>query len=220
MAERDQTQDLHLALGQAIRRALRLGRGRGELGAQLRVQVGLTGCRGAHRVDQLVAGRVLQHVAERAGAHCLSRECRVLLHREDDDRRLRRLLAQLRDGRQARALGEVQVEYEYTRPVRSNVPARRFQIAGFGDDLEPGLGFEHHPQAVSNHLVVVREHDAHGADRSRGVLFGFHTRDHKPVADTRTRATRWHRGALRRFLRVTTDRDSAAPADARTPWAA
>ena len=64
--ECDQPQDVELALAEPVRRPLGLG-GRGrELGAELGVQVGLAGRRGTHGADQLGAGRVLEHVAERA----------------------------------------------------------------------------------------------------------------------------------------------------------
>src|SRR5829696_7213666 len=100
MAESDQAEDLELTLGQPVGRPFRLKRSRGELSTQFGIEVRLTGGGRAHRVDELVAGGVLQHVAERTGAHRLAGERGVLLHRQYDDRRLGRLLAELGERRQ------------------------------------------------------------------------------------------------------------------------
>ena len=95
MTEREQAEDLHLALAQAVGWSVGFRRRSSQLSTRLRVRVGLARSRRPHRVDKLVAGRVLQHEAKRPGAHRLTRERRVLLHGEHHDRCVGRLLPQL-----------------------------------------------------------------------------------------------------------------------------
>ena len=88
VAERDQPQDLDLALGEVVRRPRGLGRRGGECSAEPRVEVGAALGHPPHGVDELVVGGLLEHVAGGAGAQRPARELRVLLHREDHDVRV------------------------------------------------------------------------------------------------------------------------------------
>ena len=92
VAERDQPQHLDLALGEVVGRPGR--RGSAAMRAPSRgFRYVLAGGGAAHRLDQLVVGGLLEHVAERAGAERLARERGLLLHRQHDDLRVGRLLA-------------------------------------------------------------------------------------------------------------------------------
>jgi signal transduction histidine kinase len=86
VAQRDEPQDGDLALGQVVGRP----GGRRRLGdhprAELRVEVRLALRGGADRLDELVVGRLLEHVGLRPGLQRLAREARLVLHRQHDDR--------------------------------------------------------------------------------------------------------------------------------------
>src|SRR5918996_2938587 len=79
VAERDQTEHVELALGQVAGRAARGGRhARSELG----VEPGAAAGGGPDRLDELGAGRLLQHVALGAGPQRFAGKGGVLLHRQ------------------------------------------------------------------------------------------------------------------------------------------
>src|SRR3954454_736687 len=109
VAEGDQPEDLDLALGQVVGRAGGLGRRCRDAGAELRVQERAAARGGAHGLHELLVGGLLEDVAARPGLEGLARERGVLLHREDDDLRAGRLLAEDGDRRQAGIAGHVEV---------------------------------------------------------------------------------------------------------------
>ena len=155
VAERDQAQHVELALGQVAGRAAR-SRGRGgHARAELGVEPGAA-AGGSHRLDQLGAGRLLEHVAAGARAQGLARERRVLLHGQDHHRGIGRGLGHGRDRLQARAARHVEVEHEHGWLVAEHGPTRRVDIARLGKDLDVILGLEQHAQAAADHRVVVR----------------------------------------------------------------
>ena len=113
----------------------------------------------AHRLDELVVGGLLEHVAERARAQRLARERRLLLHRQDDDLGVGRLLADHGDRLEARAAGHVQVEHEHRGVVAAHIAPGALDVARLGDDLEVRLAVEQQPQAAAHDRVIVGEHD-------------------------------------------------------------
>src|SRR3954454_8642896 len=72
VAERDQPQNLDLALGQVIRQAARRRRLGREPRAQPRIQVRLPLRGQPHRLQQLLVGRLLEHVAQCPGPQRLA----------------------------------------------------------------------------------------------------------------------------------------------------
>ena len=105
VAEADHPQDVDLALGQAV------GRSRRRLGGDSRsqpwVQVRVAHGRPAHRFDELCLGRLLEDVAERAGAERLARVRRLVLHREHDDLGIRGFGPDRRDVLEARPARQI-----------------------------------------------------------------------------------------------------------------
>src|SRR3954453_5289313 len=65
--ERDEPEDLELALGQLVGWTGRRGGLRGQAGTEARIQVGAAGDGDPDRLDQLLVGRVLEDVAGGAG---------------------------------------------------------------------------------------------------------------------------------------------------------
>ena len=93
VAQRDQAQNLQLTVGEVVgRRGLRLRR---EPRAQLGLKIGLADRRHSHRLDKLLAGRLLEDVGEDAGLQRLAGEGRLVLHGEDDDLGFGRLASNL-----------------------------------------------------------------------------------------------------------------------------
>ena len=83
VSERDQPQHLELALGEVV--GCRRVRFRRKASAELRLQIGATLGGHAHGLDQLLAGGLLEDVAEDAGLERLARERGLVLHGEHDD---------------------------------------------------------------------------------------------------------------------------------------
>ena len=90
MAEREQAQHLALAVGERVAPRLggALGLGCDQARAERRVDVAAAAGDLAHRRDELGVGRLLQHVAGRAGSERLAHVARVVLHREDEHLRV------------------------------------------------------------------------------------------------------------------------------------
>ena len=119
VAERDQAQDLELALGEVVGRPGGRRRG-GEPGAELGVEVGPALRGRADRLHELGVGGLLEHVAARAGLQRLARERGVVLHRQHDHGGA---LRELGDRGQARRPGHVEVEDQDVGPVRARPSA-------------------------------------------------------------------------------------------------
>ena len=97
VAERDQPQDLHLALGEVVRRPGGLRRRRGDARAELGREEGAARRGDADGLDELVVGGLLEHVGARAGLERLARERGVLLHGQHHHAGRRRLLQEERE---------------------------------------------------------------------------------------------------------------------------
>ena len=135
------------------------GRLGGHPRAQPRVQIAFVGGRAPYGLHELVVGGLLEHVPDRAGAERVPRERRLLLHRQHDDLRLRRLRADIGDRLQARAAGHVQIEHEHIRGVTAHIASRAVEVTGLGNHFEPGLAVEQQSQATAHDGVIVGEHD-------------------------------------------------------------
>ncbi len=155
--ESDPPQDIDLALGEVIRRpGWGLGR---DPRAELRVEVDLSARGTLDGLDKLALGRLFQHVRERTGPKCLTRERRVLLHRQHDDLGVRRLATELRDRLEDGPSRHVEINDEDVRMVPAHIASRRVNIAGFGHHLEAGFSIQQQLEATPNDLVVIREDD-------------------------------------------------------------
>jgi hypothetical protein len=154
--ERDHAQDLDLTLGQIVG-GLVLSRckARPELG----LQVGPALRGHPHRGHQLLVDGVLEDVALHPQLHGLARERGLGLHREHDDRGLRRCLEQLGDHAEAGAARHVEVEDQDIGLVGANVAGGVLGVAGLGDHLEALLRLEQQSQGSSDDGVVIGEHD-------------------------------------------------------------
>src|SRR4051812_35326401 len=161
VAEREQAQDLALPLRERIvRGALAfLGLGGEQSRAELGMQVAAAGRDLAHRVHDLVVGRLLEHVAARAGRKCLAHVARVVLHREHADLHVGALLEQRRDRLEPALLGHHDVQQDHIRLRRARLEDRLTRAAGLADRLEVVLGLQHEPEAGADDGVVV--HDQH-----------------------------------------------------------
>ena len=156
VAEADHPQHLDLALGQAV------GRSRRRLGGDPRskpwVQVRVAPGGPAHRFDELCLGRVLEDVAERAGAERLARVRRLVLHRQHDDLGVRGFGPDRRDVLEARSIRQVEVQDEHLRVVAANEAPCVVDVAGLGQNLQVGLCSQHLLEAATHDRVVVGDH--------------------------------------------------------------
>ena len=166
VAERDELQDLQLALGEVVRRAGRVLRGRREPHAECGVEVRRARGGAANGLDEVFVGRLLQDVAERPGTQGAARELGVLLHRQDDRRGARRPLGQHRQRFERRPLaGHVQVEDQHVGLVPEDRAQGVIDVRRLGDDLEVRVLVEQQAQAGAHDAVVVGEDDG---DRRHG----------------------------------------------------
>jgi nucleotide-binding universal stress UspA family protein len=113
----------------------------------------------ANDADLIVVGGLVEHVGGGPGLQRLARERRIVLHRQHHDRRVGRLLAQLRDGRQRGLVAEVEVEHQHLGADRAHLAQRVLHGRGLGDDLEVVLGLQHEAQPAAHDRVVVGQHD-------------------------------------------------------------
>ena len=132
---------------------------RGDASAELRVEERAPIRGRAHRLHELLVGGLLEHVTAGAGLEGLAGEGGVLVHGQHDHVRLRGLLEEDRDRRQAWIARHVEVEHEHVGAVGAHVAARVSDVAGLGDDLEAVFAVEEHPEAAAHHAVVVGDHD-------------------------------------------------------------
>ncbi len=157
MPERDQAQNVDLALRQVVRRPWRrLCR---QARPESRVQVALAGRREPHRLDQLAVGGLLEDVGGRAGRHRLTRVGGLLLHRQHHDSRGREFAADRRDRLEARAPRHVEVEHKHVRLMAADVAPRLLDVTGLGDHLEVRLFVEQQAEPAAHHRMIVSEHD-------------------------------------------------------------
>ena len=145
--------------------------GRGHARSEPGIEVGVAGGGEPDRFQQFLVGGFFEHEAERSGLQRLACEGGVVLHREDDDGGLGRLLAQARDRLQARAAGHVEVQDQDRGAVGAGEAFGVGDGAGFGDDLEAVFVVDQQPQALAHDGVVVG--DDHGGLVAVGS-FGAH----------------------------------------------
>jgi len=157
VAERDQAQDLQLALGEVIRGG---GIGLGsEPSTELRLQVGAALGGHADGLDELLAGGLLEDVAQHAGLERLPGEGGLVLHGEHDDLRSRRLLPDRGDRRQSGPPRHVDVEDQHLGMVAADVPAGRVRVACLRNHLDVGFPLQHQAQgAADDGMVVSKNH--------------------------------------------------------------
>jgi hypothetical protein len=130
----------------------------------------------AHGVDELGVGGLFEHVAERAGAERLTREHRIVLHRQHDDPGLGRFFEDPGDRRQARLPGHVQGEDQHVWAMADELAHRGRDVARLGHHRHVLLGIQQQPKPGSHNGVVVGEH--HG-DRPAATSTRVHPRDDK-----------------------------------------
>ena len=161
VAERDQAQHLHLALGQAAGRSpRRLG---GDPRAEPGVQIAVPSSRAPDCLDQFGVGGVLQYISEDARGERLTGIGRLVLHGQHHDPCIRCLGPDVGDRVEARAFRHVQVEHEHIGMMAPDVPARALDVAGLGHDLEVTFVFEQLSQTPAHDRVIVGDHDSDGA---------------------------------------------------------
>jgi hypothetical protein len=167
-------QDLSLARGQSLERALpALAAPRVQVRARLlRDRAGEEAAsepRGPDRVDHLLAGGLLGHVAERSGRQRLVDVLRARVGREHHDLRLRNPVPDPSHGLDPvqpwhRHLEDRDVGHQLARETNGLVP-----VTGQRDDLDLWLSLEEQLQAVAEHAVIIGEQ--HPRTRSLGSRF-------------------------------------------------
>src|SRR5262249_19101675 len=109
--------------------------------------------------DDLLVGSFLQHVATGADREGLAHVARIVLHREHQHLRLRRLLQQLRQHLDAALAGHDDVEQDHVGLRGARPEDRILRVAGFADDLDVVLLVEQQAQTRPHDGVVVDEND-------------------------------------------------------------
>ena len=167
VAEREQPQHLPLAVRERILlgAAALLGLGRDEPRTQRRMDVAAAAGDLPDRGDELGVGRLLQHVAARAGRERLADVARIVLHREHQHLRPRARLQQRRASPRCPLPPGMTTSISTTsgfararledRVARRSPPRRRLDVL---------LGVEQEPQPRADDGMVVDDQDA---DRSR-----------------------------------------------------
>ena len=134
-----------------------------------RVEQRLAGGDPAHRVDQVVAADLLEHVAGGAGHDRGEQRLVVVVRREDQGRDLRVAGPDVAADVDAGAVGQPAVEDRDVRTQRGDAPAGLLGQAGLADHLDVALGLEQVPQPAPDHLVVVEQEDPDRVLRGGGV---------------------------------------------------
>ena len=118
----------------------------------------------AHRLHDLGVGRLLQHVAARAGGERLADVRRIVLHREHQHPPLR-CLDHVGAGFETRAPRHDDVEEHDIGLLEPRRADTRVAVARLTDDLDVLLAVEQEPQARSDNCVIVDDEDAnrHGS---------------------------------------------------------
>ena len=166
VAEREQAQHLALPVGERVARSppgrvdLRLR----EPGAERRMHVAPTRSDLAHRLHDLGVGRLLQHVAARAGGERLANVRRIVLHREHQHASLG-CIDHLGAGFETRAPRHDDVEEHDIGLLEARCEDTAVAVARLPDHLDVVLAVEQEPQACSDDCVIVDDEDAdrHGS---------------------------------------------------------
>jgi hypothetical protein len=124
------------------------------------VDVAPAGCHLAHRLHELGVGRLLEHVIGGAGRECLADVTRVVLHREDEHLRVRRLVQQEWRRVDPRLAGRHHVQQDHVRLQRPHLEHGLLGAAGLADDLDVGLRIQQEPEPGADDRVVVDDHGA------------------------------------------------------------
>ena len=132
---------------------------------------GLAALDRAHRVEQVRVGLGLQHVARGPGLERLEQVALVVVHRQDQDRDVGRLGADLARGLQPGQLGHLDVEDRQVGSLADRHVAGLGAVGGLADHLDVHLALEQHPQAGAHDPVVVGDQHLHGCGSVCGVCF-------------------------------------------------
>jgi peroxiredoxin Q/BCP len=159
--EREQPQHLSLTVGERIGlgACLCLGLCGGEPRAERRVDVASSARDVAHRLDELVVRGLLEQVAGGAGREGLAHVARVVLHRENEDLRLRRRLEDVRRRVETASARHDDVEKNDVGLVQAGEADRLFGVSGLVVDLDVGLRFEQETEPRPDKGVVVDHKD-------------------------------------------------------------
>src|SRR5712691_300103 len=114
----------------------------------------------ANRSNDLFVGGFLEDVAMCPRRESLPHVTRIVLHREDQDFRLRRLFQKLRQYLDAAFAGHDDVEQDDVRLERASPKDRVLCISGLADHLDVILSVQEQTDARANDSVVVDEDDA------------------------------------------------------------
>ncbi len=158
----DELDDLLLALGELARAALLAGEDvldQGALGVG--GEEGLAALDRADRLEQLGVGLALEHVSGRSGLEGLEQVALVVVHGEDEDGDVGRLLADLVGRLQPGEARHLDVEDREVGALADRDVARLDPVRRLGDDLHVLLALEEHPQAGADDPVVVGDQDPH-----------------------------------------------------------
>ena len=127
--------------------------------------------RGAAGLDEVAVDGALEHVAGGAGADRLEQVLLVVVHREHEHADLGLAVRDLTRGLQSRLARHRDVE-DRQMDVLGECPLDGLVAVGrLGDDLEVGLGVEHHAQSAQDDRMVVGDEDA-GLQRGRHAILG------------------------------------------------
>ena len=119
----------------------------------------------ADRGEELVVGRLLEHVALRADRERVPDVARVVLHREREDVRVRRRLEDLGDRVDPAAARHDDVEEDHVGLVETREPHRVVRRAGLVLDLEVLLRLEQAAESRADELVVVDDEETDRTER-------------------------------------------------------
>src|SRR5436190_3673165 len=165
VAFRDQLRDLFLARRQRVFAVGPAVVGVSEevldqRGHRARVEKRFAAHRGAAGLDEVLVSRRLEHVAGRTGLQRLVQVLLVVVHRQNQHLRLGSTAAQLASGLQPGHARHSHVEDRQVDIAVDQALERLRAVAGFVDDLQVGLGVQHHAQPAPDHRVVVGQEDA------------------------------------------------------------
>src|SRR4051812_42055364 len=161
MAEREQAQDLALAVGQRIRlgRGLLRRLGGDEPGAERRMDVAAAARHLADRRDDLLVRGLLEDVAARAGPERLADVAGIVLHRQDEHLRVGRLLLELREYVDTALAGHHHVEEDHVGLQRAGPEDGVLRVPSLPHHLDVVLVLEQEPQPGPDDRVVVHDDD-------------------------------------------------------------
>ena len=111
-------------------------------------------------MEQFLAGGFLQQVAARALHERLAHIGGVVVHREDENRRIRRCLLDLGCNLETAAPGHGDIKQNDVRLFQARHPHRFLRATGFVFDRDVRFGVEEPTQARTDERVVVNDQDA------------------------------------------------------------